>query len=313
MAVSSILMKCPPDAIPHNNADVGHTNEAMQLMKAAPPSLRQHLSEGYVLTFALTFLIGETAAFATAARKRRKRHNRFSRSNLWCFCGSNGSASQIAAGTEDSNAKRPLLELEQAMRAAAQREDFEEAARLRDELQTRKMQGEMAVLCINRDFFAAVGARDLERMAELWHQGDHSCCIHQAKRPVHGYQAVMESWVRAFREKKRRRDAADYVVQSVVIRDGIGRIVATSEKANAVITNLFEHTPDGWRMWCHQAGAIEAVKQTPAVIAMAQSVPSLCARLVKTVISRVRQPRRKQQRQQQHQPQPQRVAVSDDP
>jgi len=229
---------------------------------------------------------------------------------LWCFCGSNGSASQIAAGTGDSNAKRPLLELEQAMRAAAQREDFQEAARLRDELEAQKMEGEMAVLCTNRDFLAALGARDLERMTELWHEGDHSCCIHQAKRPVYGHQAVIESWVRAFRDKKRRRNAADYVVQSVVIRDGIGRVVATSEKENSVITNLFERTPHGWRMWCHQAGAIEAVKQTPAVIAMARSVPSLCARLIRAVTSRVRQPRRKQQqRQPQHQPQPQRVAT----
>lgn len=180
-----------------------------------------------------------------------------------------------------------LIELEEAMQAAVKAEDFKKAATIRDFLQARKFEGEMGILSANQEFFAAFKARDIERMSNLWHSGDHSCCIHQAKRPVHGHQAVMESWTRAFRERKRRN--ADYTTQSVVIRDNIGRIVVTSEKANSVITNFFERTPQGWRMWCHQEGAIEPVKQAPVIATLARSIPKWCAKAFRAVKDRVQQ------------------------
>merc|ERR1719356_878029 len=99
-------------------------------------------------------------------------------------------------------------------------------------------------------------------MRDLWHKAEHSCCIHQAKRPVLGHAAVLESWIDKFRGPRRGRGrGAEYETQSVVIRENIGRVVVVSEGKNEVITNFFERTPHGWKLWCHQVGSVEPLKQ----------------------------------------------------
>jgi len=187
------------------------------------------------------------------------------------------------------------LELERQLEQAVHREDFQEAARLRDVLQERSLNGELSVLCANREFFQALKTRDIERMSDMWHKGDHSCCIHQAQRPVHGHQPVMESWELIFRNARQKHVGCE--LQSVVIRDNIGRVVVTNEKANSVITNFFELTPEGWKLWCHQAGTITHVKPSTALGALVRAVPKLCVSAVKAVLQRFLPGRPKQQPQ----------------
>jgi len=155
------------------------------------------------------------------------------------------------------------------------------------------MQGQLAVLAANQAFFGAVAVRDLERMGELWLEGDHSCCIHQAQRPVLGYAAVMESWRNLFRDRRLKK--VEYALESVVIRDNVGRVVVTSEKANQVVTNFWERTADGWKLWSHQAGTIKPVPPSTTLGTMALKIPNLCVSAVKAVAKRLTLGRRRSQ------------------
>lgn len=58
-------------------------------------------------------------------------------------------------------------ELEAQLHAAVAAEEFTEAARLRDALQQLMMDGEAAVLCANREFYAAFQTCDAKRMTAV--------------------------------------------------------------------------------------------------------------------------------------------------
>lgn len=149
-------------------------------------------------------------------------------------------------------------ELEEQMQAAAKAEDFATAARLRDQLQELMLDGEAAVLCANREFYAAFQACDAERMEALWLNGSRSCCVHPGNPPIHGHEAVSRSWASIFS----RRSGMDIecLKPSVVVSGNIGRVVCF-EKVDGGLSlaavNLFESTSNGWKMWYHQAGLVE--------------------------------------------------------
>lgn len=164
-------------------------------------------------------------------------------------------------------------ELEGRLQAAVEREDFAEAARIRDVIRERSMGGELSIIAANRAFFEAIYKRDKQLMASLWHDGGHSCCIHQAQRPLHGRDAIMESWRQIF---KRRQKKFDIASQSVVIRDNTGRVVVTSERVNRVVTNFYERTPEGWKLWFHQVGTITPINAKPSFGSLVMAVPKAC-------------------------------------
>lgn len=168
-----------------------------------------------------------------------------------------------------------LSELEYRLRAAVASERFNEAAKLRDEVQGRSAETEVAVLKKNAEFFAAWEACDVERMADLWHEGAHSCCIHAASKPVYGLDAIVDSWQAAFRKRK-RKGRPEYSDHSVSVRENVARAVCCQVFKNgdsAVITNHFERTPDGWRLSCHQATTIGGQSEGNKLATLLSSVP----------------------------------------
>lgn len=186
---------------------------------------------------------------------------------------SEGPVAQTCGAPADAAKPTSVVELEARLQVAVEKEDYIEAARLRDEIIERSLDGEAAVLAANERFFDACRGRDLEGMAELWHTGKHTCCIHSASRPVYGHDAIMESWSSVFRDKKRKEGKR--TEQSVIVRDNIGRAVCCQTFKNGavmVVTNHFEHTMQGWKLCCHQAGVIEEPKRRKTMVAMVRSV-----------------------------------------
>lgn len=157
---------------------------------------------------------------------------------------------------------RSVEQLEEQLRIAVTVEDYTNAARLRDVIQDAKLDVEVAVLCANREFFHAFQTCDLDRMAQIWHEGDHTCCVHPSNYPIHGYTAVVESWDRVFRSGNVRD--VQFERTSVQVRGNIGRVICSeriNNHSNLVATNLFERTADGWKLWSHQAGMIDPMLQ----------------------------------------------------
>lgn len=51
---------------------------------------------------------------------------------------------------------------------------------------------------VNRAFYSAFEARDLEAMAGVWEQSDRATCIHPGWPTLRGWTAVEQSWRRIF-------------------------------------------------------------------------------------------------------------------
>jgi len=164
-------------------------------------------------------------------------------------------------------------ELEYELRTAVALERFEKAAKLRDEIQERSLEAEVAVLAKNNEFIDACLARDLTRLSDMWQKGQHTCCIHAGSKPVYGFESIMESWAGVFQKSQGN---PDYGEHSVVIRDNIARVVYCrmfKTGAGAVITNHFERAPDGWKLSCHQVTTISASRQRSKLALILSSVP----------------------------------------
>lgn len=164
-----------------------------------------------------------------------------------------------------------MVEAEARLEEAVRTENFLEAARLRDEISAMSVDGEVAILSVNREFFAAMRSHDLERMKAVWQTGDHACCMHAKDRPIHGYEAIVESWHKLFQKGRTTMDGESR--QSVVVRGSVGRVVAVDEKANKVMTNMFEQTFNGWKLWSHQAGPLRPPDAKPRKSFLERVVP----------------------------------------
>ena len=51
-----------------------------------------------------------------------------------------------------------------------------------------------AVLFANEAFYAAFRAGDMDAMAALWAEDHAVVCLHPGAGPIHGREAVLESW-----------------------------------------------------------------------------------------------------------------------
>eukprot|EP00931_Biecheleriopsis_adriatica_P079079 TRINITY_DN52497_c0_g1_i1.p1 TRINITY_DN52497_c0_g1~~TRINITY_DN52497_c0_g1_i1.p1 ORF type:complete len:318 (-),score=59.68 TRINITY_DN52497_c0_g1_i1:18-971(-) len=227
----------------------------------------------------LAVLAGSDRIAQACLRRLRRLHPSFGRPRARLVCcasvgvteeGSNvrGAEETSSSALEGSIESALAVQLEAQMQAAVKKEDFVEAARLRDKIKAFSLEEEAAVISANRAFFKAYRSRDLTGMRELWQAGEHACCMHAKERPVHGHKAVMASWARVFRQRTKSVNCSK---QTVALRNGTGRVVTIDDDANTVITNLFEHTANGWKLWSHQAGPLnpaEEQKSSPFLAAM---------------------------------------------
>ncbi len=123
---------------------------------------------------------------------------------------------------------------------------------------------ESEVEAANARFYRAFEALDLTRMEALWAHGDHVGCVHPGWPLLTGWSAVRDSWSAIFANTEEMRftisdvrvvaarDLAAVTCTENILSGVDGRITVTSVLA----TNVFEASPEGWRLILHHASHI---------------------------------------------------------
>jgi ketosteroid isomerase-like protein len=116
----------------------------------------------------------------------------------------------------------------------------------------------------NSGFYRAFETLDLARMDAVWVHTERAQCIHPGWPLIVGWTAVRSSWEAIFANTTEMRftisdarvggttDLAWVTCTENILSDAQGRVSATSLLA----TNIFERTPEGWRMIHHHASHI---------------------------------------------------------
>lgn len=110
-----------------------------------------------------------------------------------------------------------------------------------------------AVLAANRAFYEAFDAGDFERIDALWARDHEASVIHPGWAPIHGRDAVLESWKGILEGPSppdircgdaHARIEGDLAIVMCVEHLGGGDLLAT---------NVFVHEQGAWRMVHHHA------------------------------------------------------------
>ena len=114
---------------------------------------------------------------------------------------------------------------------------------------------------IERAFYDALEAGDLDALMDLWADDEQVVCIHPGGPRVEGYHDVRESWreilnagalqIRAVPVHRLIGGvlAVHSVIEQVVMSGSLGQAQVVSVNA----TNVFHNGPSGWKMVFHHA------------------------------------------------------------
>lgn len=117
------------------------------------------------------------------------------------------------------------------------------------------------ILAANGRFYAALAEADLAAMADLWHHGPETECIHPGWDRLRGWPAIEESWALIFQNQgsmpvqpgdpliHQRGDMA-WVTCNEIISSQVG---ATLQINQILATNVYERIEGRWRMVIHHA------------------------------------------------------------
>jgi ketosteroid isomerase-like protein len=119
-----------------------------------------------------------------------------------------------------------------------------------------------AVLAANRAFYDAFERRDMDAMSELWEHDDDVVCTHPGWRSLHGWGAVVGSWVALFGSgtplqfilTNERVHLADEVAWVTLDENLIGETVGGTVSA----VNVFRRREGAWRMVLHHGSPVVA-------------------------------------------------------
>ena len=107
-------------------------------------------------------------------------------------------------------------------------------------------------------FYQAFKTANLTAMMRVWLDADYVECIHPMQHSLMGIDAIEESWQEVFNDgteiqfetvethQLTKNDLAIHVVNEDIRLNG-------NQYAQILATNIYENTPDGWRMILHHA------------------------------------------------------------
>ena len=116
----------------------------------------------------------------------------------------------------------------------------------------------------NARFYRVFETLDIAQMDSVWLHSERVQCIHPGWRRIVGWHPVRGSWETIFANTDEMRftisdvragggpDVAWVTCTENLLSDVQGRVSVTSLLA----TNIFERTPDGWRMTLHHASHV---------------------------------------------------------
>jgi len=118
-----------------------------------------------------------------------------------------------------------------------------------------------AVVEVNRSFYAAFEARDLDAMSDLWEHTDRVTCSHPGWSVLRGWGQVAASWMALFQGPQQLQFI---LTDECVEGDGDVAWVTLDENllgddAGSTVTslNLFARRPDGiWKVVAHHGSAV---------------------------------------------------------
>jgi uncharacterized protein (TIGR02246 family) len=122
-----------------------------------------------------------------------------------------------------------------------------------------------AVEAVHEEFYAALEAGDLDRMGEVWAEGDVTC-VHPGWPLLRGRDQVLRSWalimantayIQFVLTEVATRVAGDQAVvscaENILTADGA---TGFSPGGKIVTTNVFVRTDAGWRLWLHHGSPV---------------------------------------------------------
>jgi ketosteroid isomerase-like protein len=121
-------------------------------------------------------------------------------------------------------------------------------------------------------FYEAFEARDVEAMMAVWAEDEDIVCVHPGGPRLVGYAAVRASWTEIFAGGGQLRfqlsgplllHTISMAVQSVTEHITLSE----DEEASGMVeaTNVFLHTPSGWRLLIHHASPAPQAKPVSPV------------------------------------------------
>lgn len=120
------------------------------------------------------------------------------------------------------------------------------------------------VMQANESFYRAFESLDSGQMEKVWAEGDSIQCGHPGWQILRGRKAVMESWRRIFENTPAIRfmltdisiEVRGAIAWVALYENLIGTVEGQNVSATVLTTNIFEKTPEGWRLIHHHGSSV---------------------------------------------------------
>ncbi len=131
-------------------------------------------------------------------------------------------------------------------------------------MMTGVVSAEQAVLEANHRFYQVLSELDTEAMEQIWLHEPWVRCVHPGWQMLSGWDNVLESWRQIFSHTVSHQVEASEVTVRLFGEIAwvlcLERIIGRPESGDLISfaqgTNLFVHTPSGWRMVLHHASMV---------------------------------------------------------
>eukprot|EP00958_Prasinococcus_capsulatus_P026310 scaffold4744_cov426-Prasinococcus_capsulatus_cf.AAC.12 len=141
---------------------------------------------------------------------------------------------------------------------AIDREDYSEAAELRDKLKSLKQSCQVEVLEANKKFYEAFQAQSVSKMREIWGKGSHVQCVHPGNTSIATREDVIESWKIIFSDSVsqfaiRTTDVRVWATPSMGYVTCVERLSAegVAQESRIMATNIYEKQDGKWYIVMH--------------------------------------------------------------
>jgi translation initiation factor 2A len=155
-----------------------------------------------------------------------------------------------------------ITDLKALLKAATASENYDLAAKYRDQISKLETDSSACVKEANDKFYEAWRQSDIRKMREIWGQGSHVQCAHPGMKCASSTEVVLDDWNKIFTEFE-DMDIWPAQVQVHARRDWgivtcVENVVTDGEVKRVHATNVFENENGRWVLVHHQACPAES-------------------------------------------------------